>query len=559
MPTSILQGKNTYYVVIAESVNAQDYWSGMLQFIFNNASVNPATRAFDYTFLEAERSETETKLVVSINNKANSNYAWNLTTGLVPVRNNQGTYIDVTSTLELHTAGTDSPYLALDEVSSVIKEATIALRMGHNETYLDGGLTKIRNFGTNGVPGYLLCGGALVDSANCRKVDYGQKRGFRSNAAYLGHTDPVVRIPQSDFSSSSDFTVAVLYSNRHQTEANAWGTLMQIGPNGGNAVVPVRMKANSAFLSEIGASDYAGETLCNMGRGSLILASGSGSVSVFKDERKLADTTKVSTSPTADHCFGGGYSGASYFSSQAAIFEILVWDRKLSDLEVAEVQKHFSVLDTYDLDIFDGQSNNNGQGLASEIPSSVKAALRNTSRQYDHFRNQKWMPINAGASGFGPWLNYQYLTSRDCVIGGRNGTSIAGWFPEGDLGISEEIYDSFAKGIWKRKGTPKFTECFFHQGETDAESNGAAILYASRFGKYLRYRRELMQNSTARITYPTIPTDSSLIERYEVNDAKELYAGEENNRMITVPTNYLVDGVHLNAAGQLWLGAQEAQ
>lgn len=561
MPTSVLMGANSYRVVLPLGTDPVDFYNKLIGFTTNNASVSSYYRSgCNFKYLYSYATASEVNLLIAIDNTSGTGIAWVNLFASNPIFSKQsGKDERILSTLELYCAGTLAPTIPKD-APAVMSSARIWLRMGHGETYLDTGSTKIRNYGLNGVAGYLLCGGAAVGTANCRQIDYGTNRGFRSNVVYGAATNPVVRIPLADIATGSDFTVAVLYSNRHQTEANAWATLMQLGPNAfGECVVPCRNFSTTSFSSQIGNTTYADETLCNMGKGSIIFASGSGVLNVYKDERELTATTKTAQTPSADHCFGGGYTGSVYFSSQAGIFEIIVWNTKLSPAEVATVQKYFELQSTYELDIFDGQSNNNGQGLTSEIPENY--VLNNKSRQYDFFRNQKWQSLSSGPTGFGPWLNYQYLTSRDCVIGGRNGTSIAGWLPENDNTLSENIYDSFAKGIWGNKsGTAKFENCFFHQGETDAESGGAAALYSSRLTKYARYRRELMQNPTAKIVTTTLPTDSSLSDLPAVNLAKSSVAsGDANMYLIEVPEGMLnVDNIHLNASGQLLIGAEEA-
>ena len=69
-----------------------------------------------------------------------------------------------------------------------------------------------------------------------------------------------------------------------------------------------------------------------------------------------------------------------------------------------------------------------------------------------------------------------------------------------------------------------------------------------------------MQNPTAKIVTTTLPTDSSLSDLPAVNLAKSSVAsGDANMYLIEVPEGMLnVDNIHLNASGQLLIGAEEA-
>ena len=449
----------------------------------------------------------------------------------------------------------------------LLSAANVWLKMDHSDAYSELGLSKIKNHGKNGVKGYLLCGGEAIDSAACRRIDYGIAKGWRSHAVYGLGTDPVVRIPLADLDLSRDFTVALVYSNRHQTEANAWATLLQLGPNHlGEAVLPCRNFASESFKTQLGSAVLENTTLCNMGKGSIIIQSSAGVVRSFLNDVELPMTTKTMQIPTADHCFGGGFTGSTYFSSQAGIFELIIWDRQLSPKELDELRDHLKIDSSYEVDLFDGQSNNCGSADVDLLPANWNPD--NGVKHYDYFRAQSWTtlevkntPTLPGANiGFGPWLAYQHYSRRDVLIGGRNGTSIAAWMPMDETVLSEEIYDTMARGLWHRSGLPSWGKCFLHQGETDAESLGAAELYEARLRRYLRYRRELIGRSDLKVVTTSLPLDANLLYLDQINQAKEKLASESAAlKVIKVPTGMLRDDfIHFTALGQLYIGEKEA-
>lgn len=554
---SIEVGKSSVQVRITGTFDPNLYVQNLNHYIQEVATGDLANCTFSFAGASQENGSTTIRL--NANNTSSSVVAWPFNVASINTEDSTGQTVGVTSTFLKTTSQGDSQAPILSDIPSELF-ADIWLQMGHGQTYVDAAdsnKTKILNFGSNGTKGYLLNNGLPVDGVSSRKIDYGNGRGWRGPSAAGSTTaGPVIRIPAAHIDIQNDFTIALLYSNRREAKSTSWHNIATFGTLANNALCYVRQRGNTPFSSEIGSVTSYTTSLSNMGKGSLILRRESGVLSVWVDGVKLANSTVWAGAYTLDHCLGGGVNASSaYFGSQIGVFEFCSFSYALADLQIDLMHKHFGVAAKRNVVLFDGQSNNNGQGYFSEL--GEKDRVQKIVSKYDAFRNARWE--NAGSSGstFGPWFEYQRLTNKSVVISGRNGTAISAWIPGNEINLSEQIYDGFAKAWWADPCCLLQVErVFFSQGETDAEASTAGSTYPTRFTDYVAYRRQLANNASLKVTTPLLPTDSTMPYTADVNTAKlSVDSADGNVSTVVLGTGNLhPDNVHIDTQGQIALG-----